>query len=275
MRKRTAAFCFAAWAVLGPGRAFAQFTAEEMADRAKWEDYLATAEFTGSTQIKGSQAVTSPWELTLKKGDIVRNALWKHPEGLMGGFIEGWQYEIAAYRLDKYLGLGMVPPTIERRFREDRGSLQLWIPDCMLLKEKMARKKSVPTNRLLAWNRAVYLQRAWDNLVANIDRHSGQILITPDWHMILIDHSRAFRSSKKYDTHLLFTETSRDGPKAMNALPRTFVDKLKSLTFEGVREAVGPYLSDAEIMAIMDRRDLILAEIDKLIKTNGEAQVLY
>ncbi len=258
----------------GVAGAFAQFTPDELARRGQWEAYLRDADLTGSSQMKGSEAVTSPWKLTLKLGDVTGYGLWKNPEGRMGGFVEGWEYEVAAYLLDKHLGLGMVPPTIERRFRENRGSLQLWIPDCITLKQKEAKAARVPPARLQQWNRATYLQRAWDNLIANDDRHSNQILITADWRMILIDHSRSFRSSKKYFARLIYGEKGKEGVKLMSELPRAFVEKLKALSFDVVRGVVGPYLTDAEITAVLIRRDLILTEIDRLVRKNGEG-VLY
>ena len=261
--------------VLGIGQAFAQFTSEEVAERPKWEEFLRTAEIIKKDQMSGDVAVTSPWRLVLKSGDIVHEALWKNPVGKMGGYLEGWQYEIAAYLLDKALGLNMVPPTIERRFREEKGSIQLWIPDCITLKQKTDQKIKTPPIKVFYWNRSTYLQRAWDNLIANEDRHMNQILITKDWRMILIDHSRSFRSSKKFTKELIYTEKGREGPKLMSELPRAFVDKVKALTFEGIRSAVGEYLTDEEINAVLVRRDLILAEIDRLVQQNGEDQVLY
>ena len=261
--------------VLGVGQAFAQFTPEELAERPKWEEFLRTAEIIKKDQMSGDVAVTSPWRLVLKSGDVVHEALWKNPVGKMGGYLEGWQYEIAAYLLDKALGLNMVPPTIERRFREEKGSIQLWIPDCITLKQKTDQKIKTPPIKVFYWNRSTYLQRAWDNLIANEDRHMNQILITKDWRMILIDHSRSFRSSKKFTQGLIYSEKGREGPKLMNELPRTFVDKVKALTFEEIRSAVGQYLTDEEINAVLVRRDLILAEIDRLVQKNGEDQVLY
>jgi len=38
---------------------------------------------------------------------------------------------------------------------------------------------------------------------------------------------------------------------------------------------VGPYLTEKEIDAVIKRKDLLLAEIDLMIKENGEAKVLY
>ena len=78
----------------------------------------------------------------------------------------------------------------------------------------------IPGNLVRQFNRSVYLQRAFDNLIANEDRHLGNILITEDWRMILIDHSRSFRFSKKHRTRLIFTEKHREGPKPMKRLPR-------------------------------------------------------
>ena len=61
----------------------------------------------------------------------------------------------------------------------------------------------------------------------------------------------------------------------MRELPRAFVEKLKALNFEVIKNVVGEYLTDDEINAILARRDLMLQEIDKLIKEFGEENVLY
>ena len=257
------------------GMSASQFLPDDLAQREKWEDFLGTAEIVDSKQMTGPEAVTSPWVLTLKKGDVTHRALWKNAQGRMGGFWEGWNYEIAAYRLDKYLGLGMVPPTVERRFREEKGSCQFWVDDCMSYRDKEEKKIKTPPIKVFYWNRATYLQRFWDNLIANEDRHQNQILITPDWRMILIDHSRSFRKSAKFTKSLIYTARHPEGPKLMSELPRAIVDKVKALDFAAIRSVVGDYLSDDEINAVLARRDLILTEIAKLIKAKGEDKVLY
>jgi hypothetical protein len=252
-----------------------QFLPDDLAQREKWEEFLKTAEVVGSKQMTGPEAVTSPWVLTLKKGEVTHRALWKNAQGRQGGFWEGWSYEIAAYRLDKHLGLGMVPPTVERRFREEKGSCQYWVDDCMSLRDREEKKIKMPPVKLSNWNRATYLQRFLDNLIANEDRHTNQILITPDRRMILIDHSRSFRTSAKFTKSLIYTARHPEGPKLMSELPRAIVDKVKALDFATIRSVVGDTLSDDEINAVLARRDLILTEIAKLIKVNGEDKVLY
>jgi hypothetical protein len=252
-----------------------QFQPGELAGREKWEKFLETAEVLASRQMVGPEAVTSPWVLTLKLGDVEHRALWKDPQGRMGGFWEGWQYEIAAYRIDKLIGLGLVPPTVERRFQGDRGSCQLWIEDTITQKEREEKGLKVPPAKVGGWNRATYLQRLFDNLIANEDRHAKQILITKDWRMVLIDHSRSFRTSGKFTKGLIFSARSPEGPRLMSELPRAVFERVKALDEASIRAAVGEYLSNEEIAAVLIRRDLVLAEIARLVKVNGEAKVLY
>ena len=253
----------------------AQFTEEEMAQREKWEKFLAEATIIDQEQMQSREAVTSPWVLKLELEGMQNKALWKNPEGRMKGFLENWRWEIAAYRLDKYLGLNMVPPTVERRFRGDRGSCQWWVDAMMSLKDKYEKKIKTPNIKVFHWNRALYLQRAFDNLIANEDRHQNQYLIMDDWRMILIDHSRSFRTSKKFTKSLIYDEKYKEGARIMKELPRAFVEKLRAITPEIVREVVGEYLTDKEIEAMLIRRDLIIKWIDDRIAKLGEDEVLY
>ena len=255
--------------------AWAQFLPEEIGERPKWEEYLKTARIVGSLQITGPEAVTEPWKLSLVNGSVTRFGLWKNPEGRRRGFIESWRTEIAAYRLDKILDLYMVPPTVERRFEENAGSLQLWIESEMSLKTMLAEKIELPTPIIRGWNRAIYLQRAFDNLIANEDRHASNLLIMKDWRIILIDHSRSFRTSTRFTTSLINSEHSPSGDLSPKELPRSFLAKIKGLTFASIKAAVGDDLTDDQIRAVLTRRDLILADIDRLIQKNGEDRVLY
>ena len=258
-----------------PALAALQFLPEELAQRETWEKFLETAETVASRQIVSSEAVTSPWVLTLKLGDFTHRGLWKNAQGRMGGYWEGWTYEIAAYRIDKLIGLGMVPPTVERRFRGERGSCQYWIDDCISLKERDEKGLKMPPAKVPGWNRATYLQRLLDNLIANEDRHKNQILITKDWRMVLIDHSRSFRTAGRFTRSLLYSAKNPEGPMLMSELPRAVYEKVKTLDAATIRQAVGEYLTDEEIRAVVVRRDLVLAEIARLVQVNGENKVFY
>lgn len=257
-------------------QAFAQFTDEEAVEKEKWEVFLQNGEIVSQEQpFSEREAVTKPWKLTLEKDAVTKNALWKNCEGRMRGFVENWRWEIAAYRLDKHLGLNMVPPTVEKRFQNNRGSCQIWVDSKMSLKDKYEQKIKTPSYKVFHWNRALYLQRAFDNLIANEDRHQNQFLITDDWRMILIDHSRSFRTSGKFAKKLIYDEKFKEGPRLMKQLPRAFVEKLKGLDMESIKGVVGEYLTDKEIEHVLIRRDLILKWLDKQIKKEGEDKVLY
>jgi hypothetical protein len=254
----------------------AQFTPDEATLREQWETFLETADIIDWEQPWSEhEAINEPFLLTLEKDGITAKAVWKNCQGWIGGFEENWEWEVAAYRLDKLLGLHMVPPTVPRRFRAKTGSCQLYIVHMMTMKEKAAKGLSVPPVYVDQWNKATYLQRAWDNLIANTDRHQNQFLILQDWRMILIDHSRTFNTKKQYRNDLIFDENYDEGPRIMRMLPVHVYNNLKDLTFDRIREAADGTLDRDEIECVLLRRDLIIKFIDSRIAELGRDQVLY
>jgi len=251
-------------------------------ERAGWETFLATAKIGDSVQLGGPEATTRPWKLTLTRDDVTRFGLWKSVDrGPEEGGPDRWRFEIAAYRLDVFLGLDMVPPTVERIFQGKKGSLQLWMEATVSLKNRMAGGPDAPAVGLEAWNRKAYLQRVFDSLIANDDRNINNILIADgDRLMILIDHSRTFRTAAPYDAALVYGAAgllkARDGsPYLFAQLPRAFVEKLRKMDARSVKEAVLGHLDNREVRALLGRRDLVLKEVDDLIRAKGEAAVLY
>jgi hypothetical protein len=276
MNKKRVGFALTGAVLLLAGTAAAQFKTEEVAEWPKWEEFLRTADITASEQLLSRDAVTKPYRLTLEKDGVTRFGLWKDIDDRRpGNYFDSWKYEIAAYLLDRFLELNMVAPTIERRFKEERGSLQLWVDSLMSLKQKEADNVKPPSYKVFPLNRAIYLQRAFDNLIGNEDRTTNNVLITKDWGLYLIDHSRAFRTSKKFTDQLIYRKGGKEGDKLMLQLPRAFVERLRRLTDASMRSDLGEVLTDAEIAACLKRRDLILAEVERLIKLNGEAETIY
>lgn len=93
--------------------------------------------------------------------------------------------------------------------------------------------------------------------------------------MILIDHSQSFRSGKKFEKQLMFGKNGIKEAQLFRQLPRTFMEKIKALDFEAIKKAVGPYLTDKEIKAVLKRKELLLREVAEMIKEKGEDKVLY
>jgi hypothetical protein len=269
---------FVAVVCLGAGSSLlGQLTAAEQGEYEKWEDFLRTAKVVKSEKLPVSEGVTTPYVLTLEKDGVQHKALWKNALGdRVGGYKETWKGEIAAYRLSRALGLHMVPATVEREFQGDRGSCQIWVDSWHTMDSLLKKKLTAPGVKNLYFHRALHLQRAFDNLISNEDRHQRNYLILEDWRMILIDHSRSFRTTKKFTTKLIYDEKYREGPNfIMATMPRAFLDALKALTAETIRTAVGEYLTDEEIAATLARRDLMVAWMDNYIAKQGEAKVLY
>jgi len=256
----------------------AQFTAEEIAQRQYWEDFLKTAEIVRFEDV--GEGVTKPVKVYLRKDDVEVKAVWKNPKGMQLGFLEGWQYEIAAYQIDKLLSLDMIPVYVEREFKGKPGAVSLWAESEYNLLKIEEQKIAIPSDARRQVDNKKYLARAFDCLIGNEDRNQQNILYTKDWRTILIDHSRAFRSSKEFTEKLVFGKEGlkkfADGrPILFRRLPRSFVEKVKALDEKTIKEAVGPYLTEDEINAILKRKMLLLAEIDGMIKEQGEDAVLY
>jgi len=223
----------------------------------EYAEYLRTAAIEKLESVP--IGVTKPERAIFAPGGLARHAAVKHlPPGNRSGFWESYKSEIAAYELDRLLGMDMVPPTVERRVGHDLASVQLWVEGCRLLKELDQSKCPNPNE----WAKQVCRQRVFDNLVANIDRNQGNLLVDEAWNMILIDHSRAFASDRM------------PFEKDMARIDRPFFEKLKALDEAGLMQHVRPWVtSDREIRGILKRRDKIVSRFEALARERGEAVV--
>jgi hypothetical protein len=223
---------------------------------AEFEQFLKTAEIQKIVDI--GQGVTRPRRAFFAPGGLAGSAIIKAiDDGPMAAYLDSWKSEIAAYELDKLLDMGMVPPTVERRVEGDRRSVQLWVENTQSLKKLEG--KVAPD--IGAWNRQVYRQRIFDDLIINDDRNAGNILVDPAWNVILIDHSRAFDTRKN------------KMPAPLSKIDRPFFEKLKALDKDTLKARIGPYVTFG-VDKILQRRDRIVKELEKLIAEHGEADVL-
>jgi len=224
---------------------------------AEFEEFLRTAAIERVTSVP--VGVTKPKRAFFAPGGLVASVLVKHlPMGQRQGFWEAYKSEIAAYELDRLLGLDMVPVTLERRVEGNLASIQLWVEGCRLLKD--VDQKACP--RPIEWAKQVCRQRVFDNLVANIDRNAGNMLVDGEWNLVLIDHSRAFASDRM------------PFEKEMTRIDREMFARLKGLDEAGLMERIRPWvLGDGPVRGILKRRDRIVARFEKLARERGEAVV--
>jgi hypothetical protein len=253
-----------------------------------WEEFLRTAEIAASKPI--GEGVTKPWRLTLQKGDIRHDAAWKNVDETVENrgewALDSWKSEIAAYRLDKLIGLNLVPPCVEREFapppstRKRKGALSYWAESRMNYLKMQEEKIEFPPERALDADRMKYLVRLWDCLTANADRTQQNILLTEDWRTILIDHSRAFQPDAVYAKQLVFgtdgMQRLEDGrPFLIRLVPRALYERILALDAKKIKDAVGDYLSDRQIKGIVSRVALLRKEIEAMVAQDGADKVFY
>jgi hypothetical protein len=240
--------------------------------REQQELFLATAKVREVKPV--TTGTTKTWRLTLDDGrglvhdahvqtiDIYR-PVFRGKEGTVEkNFRDSYKFNIAAYRLDKLLGLEMIPVSVEREHEGKSGSWTWWVDD-VWMDEATRRDKKVKPPAADFWVNQLNRVRVFDQLIYNTDRNQGNILITHDWQLWMIDHSRAFRTQR--ELMKVETLTRIDAPllAALRGLDR------KKLTAE-----VGAFLRTEELDALLARRDLIVKHFESEIGTKGEDAVL-
>jgi hypothetical protein len=229
--------------------------------------------------------------------------------------------EIAAYRLDRMLGIGHVPPAksaafavedlvaaiepagrarAEARIADEgiarhgklHGEVSWWIPEIKLVRIEghdiddpegqavwsgylqAGAARPAKLQPMLAQIATAIL---FDLLIDNSDRWSGNNTQgSPDNRILyFMDNTLAF------STFTLGHASNLSKLYKIQVFPRALVGKLRALTAETIvaalgadDELLGPLLTEAEIRAMIARRDHFLEYIDRLIAELGEDAVL-
>ena len=227
---------------------------------AEIERYLKTAEILGLEDIP--VGVTNPQSADLPPGGPVDKFAWKPlTPGNYRGYWESYKTEIAAYELDKLIGLGMVPVTVERRIRGELGAAIMWLSPTESFKD-LGGVPTPPVRHIGYWTIQLIRAKMFDNLIYNRDPNEGNWLVDPAWNLMLIDHSRSFSSG------------SDMAHGNMTRIDRYLWDRMQQLDEPTLTAALGEWLGGDEIRAILKRRNLMGGIIDELVAQHGEAAVL-
>ena len=210
----------------------------------------------------GGSLSASDLELLLRAGDIVATRegeggriLVDISDGIRrveAVFVErkgrNFYPDVAAYRLDRLLELGLVPVAVAREVNGDDGSVQ-FLPD-KWLNEKKRNANGLGATAQCDLARQWAAMYIFDTLIYNEGRNLQSMIYSPDiWQLILVGHERAFSTRKGKPAHL------KTAPIVVGDAWR---NALVSLTDELVDERLGDVLDERRQRALLARRDQLV-----------------
>lgn len=220
------------------------------------------------------------WRVTLDDGTRTHEAAIEIEDGTTPGR-RNYRFNVAAYELDKLLGLHMVAPSVVRTIDGRPAAVTWWVDDVAMM-EQVRRAKKIEPPDAETWDRQMQAVRLFDELVSNRYRSVGpeqpappedgppldylwmELLITKDWRFWLIDQTGTFDTRKR----LQHAET-------LTRADRGLLRRLRGLNRNLLQNALASYLSAERLDALEARRVLLVKHFDALIARKGEAAVLY
>lgn len=240
------------------------------------EAFLARAEIV-ETSLVGT-GVTLPRRVVLQSDGIRAHAIFKDIDEERRSVTEringknrfsliwrDWHgYDVAAYVLDRLLGMDRVPPAVQRFVKGDSGTIRIWLENVVTENDRRNKLRIEPPDRR-RWNQQRSMMQVFDNLVANRDSNLGNLLFDSNWRAWFIDCTRCFGKTKTIYYPL----------ERIEHCERGVWNGLRNLDPVTVGEELSPYLSKAEIKSLLTRRDIIVRHFQKLIDARGEKAVLF
>lgn len=156
--------------------------------------------------------------------------------------------ELAAYKLDRLLGLAMVPVTVRREIAGQQGTLQ-FVPAATLTE-----RARVAAGKWLGAPCSLHKQMdamyVFDALIHNSARTPSSMLYSPDdWLLILVDHENAFGTVDERPAYLQGVEL---------AIGDQWRTALLEVDDEVLRAELGGVLDERRLAALGRRRDALL-----------------
>jgi hypothetical protein len=157
--------------------------------------------------------------------------------------------EIAAFRLDRHLGLGVVPATVEREVQGQRGVVQArpakWVSQADV------QKQSLRAGGWCALEPQFQLVYAFDGLVGNEGRTPESLLFdATEWYVYGTNHAKTFGTGRAFPAYL------QSQPPKPGAELRRRLQRLDETTLTSV---LGELLDARARKALLGRRDALLA----------------
>lgn len=260
-------------------------------------DAIRTGRIIGRQNV-GSTSVNFHLRLA---GEI--DAGWKPRTSTHG---ETYRAEIAAYRLNRLLGLSRVPPAVSRsiprsalhlpatspvvseRDQTVRGAAIYWVPvlrDSLIDRPREIERWSrwLTQGRTLPDDQRVRAEEistllVFDFLTGNWDRWSGaNVPMDAAGHLIYRDNNGAFEEPFV----LGLMQHGMSQLRRAQRFSRSVIERARGLTEASVRAEMAldgdpahPPLTTSQIRSLLRRRDALIEYVDGLVRRHGEASVL-
>lgn len=227
------------------------------------EEHLRTAPIITIAKME-TTGRTNAWKIYLDGGREASRAIFKYVNRQRPTLLpSSYRYELAAYELNKLLGAGLIPPTVEREIEGLNGSLQCYCEG--VISEAARRRKGISPSDVRVLQDAMAMVGIIENLTYSPREDATDILInTSNWMVWRVDFSEAFAP-----------ETSLLADSPFSRCPRDVYQKLRETPEEEFRGRLGAYLNPEEIDALLARKRLVSDRLESLIREKGESAVLF
>jgi hypothetical protein len=194
-------------------------------------------------------------DVSIQRIDETKHS-FETPYGTELIFRDSWKFNLAAYKLDRLLGLNMIPATVERAYEGSHGAWTWWVDD-VLMDEGQRQSKKVQAPDKKKWDDQMSAVNVFDQLIFNIDRNMGNLLYDQNWQIWMIDHTRSFR-----------TNTALMDEKALTRCDSALLEKMKQLDAATLKKELDRYdIGPDQIKGLLARRDKIV----KIFEQKGPA----
>lgn len=212
-----------------------------------------------------SSGSTEPWKVTLERGGIRANAIFRHvdinrDERSIRQFRDWYGFEVAAYEVDQLLNLGHVPPAAIRELEGQPGSIQLWVENANSETDRMESGGEIADMGKHRFQK--FRMHIFDVLISNFDRNTGNQLIDGQGKLWFIDHTRSFRRLPTLDREVV------------KVCERPLWERLQAIGPEQFEDRLSPYLDVTQLNAFEKRRIKLIERLQQRIDDLGEAAVI-
>ena len=199
------------------------------------EDALKTRKIRKRKELGGGINSTS-----LVTFDNGMKAVWKPHQEVWSS---NYRAEVLAYELDRKFRFNLVPPTVERKIDNQKGSLQLFVESVNNFNHTT--EKDINKQSLL------------DFIIQNNDRHYNNYLIRPNGRVSSIDNGLSFsgkgfngRSFEEREVEIKAFLSTAEGSE--------MIERFKNLEIDGFSREIKAYLGAKDTQTLIERIKFII-----------------